>query len=159
MSNEFYLCGCVGIARAAGGNLQQIVPLRELPSFTAAVRERADRWHNAQAKSTGLLYWETPIASARGDWAKINRAEYDPRGLDLDRLEQRRNLPLFRAMAEALADTLKQAAEIYQDRPHLYYAMLAHGIDYILTNFNWKRETARKYARVLYGPPNARALA
>jgi glycosyltransferase involved in cell wall biosynthesis len=148
MANEIALCGAVGVGRATGGNLHQIVPLREPPSFTEAVRVRADRWHGDSARPTGLLYRESELTSAEADWAEIIRADYDVKGGSKGRLEQRRKIPTFTAMVEVLTDTFKQAAGIYRDRTELYYDMLVAGVDHILRNFSWEK-AAKEYAAVL----------
>ena len=60
MANEFYLTGaCVGVGRATGGNIEQIVPLRAGASFSRAVSVRANPHHSLSAHPTGILFRES----------------------------------------------------------------------------------------------------
>lgn len=147
MANEFYLNGAVGIGRATGGLLQQIVPLRSIPSFTPSVEQRAGRWHPLPAKPTGLLYREPDdIGGVAGDWRAFNAAGYLHRP-ERDRLAERRAYRLFAEMARFLECALADAVEIYS-RPAgasgapLYFAMLVEGIAHIQKNFSWERSAA-----------------
>jgi len=149
MANEFYLNGAVGIGRATGGLLQQIVPLRSIPSFTPSVERRADRWHSRSAAATGLLYREPDdIADIVGDWRAFNSAGYLSRP-GRDRLAERKAYGLFEGMARALERALADAVAIYRrpadSRGMLpYVAMLVEGIAHIQKNFTWER-TAAEY--------------
>jgi glycosyltransferase involved in cell wall biosynthesis len=153
MANEFYLNGAVGIGRATGGLLQQIVPLRSIPSCTPSVERRANRWHPVSAAPTGLLYREPDdIPDAVGDWRAFNAAAYLARP-GRDRLAERRSNGLFTEMARALERALADAVEVYR-RPvdssgvQPYVAMLVEGIAHIRRNFTWER-TAAEYNRRL----------
>ena len=153
MANEFYLNGAVGIGRATGGLLQQIVPLRSVPSFTPSVERRADRWHSMSAAATGMLYREPDdTAGLVGDWRTFNAAGYLSRP-DQNRLAERSNYGLFIAMARSLERALTDAVEIYR-RPvgaggvPFYFAMLVEGIAHIRRTFAWER-TASEYNRYL----------
>jgi glycogen synthase len=149
MANEFYLQGAVGIGRATGGILQQIVPLRSAASFSWAVQARAGRWYDASARPTGFLYRERDdLPSAISDWEAINSAGYNLQGRRPDRVEQRERLSLFQAMANELRLGIADAARLYRDQPDRYYRMLTDGIDYIRDNFSWER-AAHAYARYL----------
>jgi glycogen synthase len=145
MANEFYLNGAVGIGRATGGLLQQIVPLRSVPSFTPSVERRADRWHRTSAAATGLLYREPDdMADAAADWRAFNAAGYllPPAP---DRIVERRTYRLFREMARSLEQALTDAVDIYDRSDGLpYYAMLVAGIAHIQNTFSWV-QTAAKY--------------
>jgi glycogen synthase len=153
MANEFYLNGAVGIGRATGGLLQQIVPLQSIPSFTPSVERRSTRWHPAAAAATGLLYREPDgIGDAAGDWRAFNAAGYLARP-DRDRLAERKAYRLFAEMARSLEGALADAIAIYA-RPAasssapLYFAMLVAGIAHIQKNFSWERSAA-EYSRYL----------
>jgi len=150
MANEFYLDGgCVGIARATGGNVQQIVPLRSAASCSRAVRVRADRYHSLSACPTGLLFRERDdIETAASDWAAINNAQYNTDEGRVGRLEARRQYPLFHAMANELTIAIEDGIRLYTQHPALYYRMLANGIAYIQQTFSWNR-AAREYLRYL----------
>src|SRR5262249_22447408 len=58
MANEFYLNGTVGIGRATGGIIQQIVPLHSAASYGSQTQRRAERWHAPGAAPTGFLFRE-----------------------------------------------------------------------------------------------------
>ncbi|MEW6440350.1 MAG: glycogen/starch synthase [bacterium] len=149
MANEFYLNGTVGIGRATGGILMQIVPLQAASSYSRAVEVRAARWHCGSAHPTGILYREPDgLPSALGDWRALNADQHGPGGGAPDRLGQRRTLPLFRAMADELRFALMDAALLYRERPHLYYGMLTQGIAHIRQCFSWER-AAREYLRAV----------
>jgi glycogen synthase len=153
MANEFYLNGAVGIGRATGGLLQQIVPLRSIPSFTPSVAHRADRWHSRSAAPTGLLYREPDdTADIVGGWRAFNAAGYLSRP-ERNRLAERRNHGLFVEMARSLEQVLADAVEIYRrpmdaGRVQPYITMLVEGIAHIQRNFSWER-TAAAYNRYL----------
>jgi glycogen synthase len=147
MANEFYLNGALGIGRATGGLLQQIVPLRSVPSFTPSVTRRSDRWHPASAAATGLLYREPDgEPEVGGDWKALNAAAYLS-APGRDRLAERRRYRLFRDMAGALERAIADAIEIYHrpadaDGVRPYFAMLLEGIAHIKRNFSWERSAA-----------------
>ncbi len=147
MASEFYLNGAVGIGRATGGLLQQIVPLRSSRSFTPAVERRSNRWHPSSALATGLLYHESDDNPEVVDhWKAFNKVGYlsDP---GRDRVVERRKYRLFTDMADALEQSLEEAIELYTQPPDLngmqpYYAMLLEGIDHIQRGFSWECSAA-----------------
>jgi hypothetical protein len=153
MANEFYLNGAVGIGRATGGLLQQIVPLRSVPSFTPSVERRSNRWHSASAAATGLLYREPDdLPDIIGDWRAFNAAGYLSRP-DRDRVVERRAYRLFSEMAGALERTLEDALAVYHNASgpsggQHYFTMLVKGIVHIQRKFSWER-TAAEYTRHL----------
>jgi glycogen synthase len=148
MANEFYLAGgCVGIGRATGGNLEQIVPLRATSAASRAVRTRADRYHALSAHPTGILFREKDeIASALRDWRGINDAQYDKTGASPTRVQQRRSYAVFQEMARELQIAIEGGIRIYRQEPELYFRMLAEGIAHIQRTFSWQR-AGQEYAR------------
>lgn len=151
MANEFYLKGTVGIGRATGGIIQQIVPLRSSSAFSHAVQVRSDRFYGASAAPTGILFRERDeIPSAVSDWLAVNAAEYDKTGKSPDRMEQRASLTLFRAMARELRLSIEDGVRLYKDPSDLYYEMLTEGIKYIQRTFSWER-AAQAYLRYIIG--------
>ncbi len=141
MANEFYLAGgCVGIGRATGGNLAQIVPLRATAACSHAVRSRVDRYHPLSAQPTGILFREKDeIPSASPDWIGINNAQYDCAGGAPSRVEQRRAYAVFREMAAELGIAIQDGIRVYRQESELYYRMLAAGITHIQRTFSWQR--------------------
>ena len=145
MANEFYLKGTVGIGRATGGILQQIVPSKLGKSYNKAVRVRAKRWHAASANPTGFLYREQDgIPSALEDWRSINAARYDSSGASPDRVQQREQLLLFDSMVDELRRCIADATQLWREQPELYCRMLIDGIAFIENNFSWEK-AARLY--------------
>lgn len=152
MANEFYLNGAVGIGRATGGLLQQIVPLRSVPSFTASVASRSERWHPPSAAATGLLYREPDdLPDIVQDWRAFNAAGYLSRP-GRDRLAERRSYHLFAAMAAELQRAIEDALALCRPAAGrggaLYEEMLVEGIAHTQRRFSWER-TAAQYARYI----------
>jgi glycogen synthase len=142
-ANEFYLNGTLGIGRATGGILQQIVPLRSAASFSAAVEARARRWYDSAADPTGLLYRERDgIESATRDLDAINAAQYDVVGPGDDRVAERGTYQLFREMVEELALALRDGISLWRDRKGEYFRMLADGVRHVERTFSWERSAA-----------------
>lgn len=148
MSNEFYLFGgCVGIGRATGGNLLQIVPLRATSAFSDAVKVRSNRYYNLSAQPTGILFREKDkIGSAQTDWEDINSTDYDKAGGYPSRVEKRRSITLFQEMSKELRIAIEDGVYIHRNEPELYYRMVAHGITHIQSTFSW-RLAGQQYAR------------
>ncbi len=147
MANEFYLNGTVGIGRATGGIIQQIVPLRT--ARASATRFRFARIYGTalSAHPTGILYRERDgIATAAADWENINTAGYERNGKIPDRVQERSVYPLFQAMASELRLSIHDGVQLYNEQPELYYSMLTEGITYIQNSFSWQR-AASAYLR------------
>ena len=148
MANEFYLDGgCVGIGRATGGNLQQIIPLRATAAFNQAVHVRAKRYHPMSADPTGILFREKDdIPTAVTDWNGINKADYQIDGSSPTRVQERRKYPLFQDMANELRIAIEDGVRVYTQEPELYYRMLTAGIVHIQRVFSWHR-AGQEYIR------------
>jgi glycosyltransferase involved in cell wall biosynthesis len=148
MANEFYLNGTVGIGRATGGMIQQIVPLWANSSFSYAAEKRAIKWHSEGEHATGILFRERDhIESANDDWRGINAAQYIQGGTP-NRVEERSQFGLFEAMAYELLLAITDGVRIYQERPSLYYRMLVEGIDFIRNTFSWERSAQEYYRNI-----------
>lgn len=148
MANEFYFAGgCVGIGRATGGNLEQIVPLRATAACSRAVRIRADQYHALSAHPTGILFREMDeITTASDDWRGINDAKYIIGGGEPSRVKQRRRYAVFQEMANELRIAIEDGIRVYGQETELYYRMLAEGIAHIRRTFSWER-VGQEYAR------------
>ncbi len=154
MANEFYLNGAAGIGRATGGILLQIIPLRAAASFSRAVESRASRWHASSASPTGILYREPDdLPHALEDWRAIHEDSCGDGNRSRGRLERRRGLRLFRAMAEELRIAFLDGIRLFAQTPGLYCAMLAEGIQHIRRSFSWER-AAREYLRRIEPRPS-----
>ncbi len=140
MANEFYLSGTVGIGRATGGIIQQIVPLRSVRAFGESVDRRTARWHGPGVAATGLLFREEDgLASEIDDWRALNAAGYGRDDAGIDRVEERSRYSLFQSMATQLHHALEDGATIARAQPQLYYRLLTAGINHIRRNFSWDR--------------------
>lgn len=154
MANEFYLNGAAGIGRATGGILLQIVPLRGAASFSRAVELRSSRWHAPSAVPTGILYREPDdLPDALADWRAIHEDSCGGGNRSRGRLERRRGLRLFRAMADELRMAFFDGIRLFAQTPDLYCAMLAEGIQHIRRCLSWER-TAREYLRRIETRPS-----
>lgn len=146
MANEFYLSGTLGIGRATGGLVQQIVPLKSCASFSVAAENIANCWHSWSAPATGLLYRESlTLAETIDSWKRINEAGYERTEQSTQRMESRHNLPLFRSMVVELVTALSDACEIHRD-DEAYGQMLVNGVRHIKNAFSWQR-AAYEYGR------------
>ncbi|HOC38897.1 MAG TPA: hypothetical protein PKJ77_06450, partial [Thermodesulfobacteriota bacterium] len=147
MVHEFNFNGTVGIGRATGGIIEQIVPWRAASACSTAVQSRADRWHSFSAEPTGILFRESDaIGSRTDDWALLNGTKYPTDDEDTDRLVQREHIALFGAMVRELHAAIRDGQQMVAKRPALYCRMVAEGIGYIERTFAWER-AAREYVR------------
>jgi glycogen synthase len=147
MANEFYLNGTVGIGRATGGIIQQIVPLRGIPSFRSHVQRATAHWHASNTPATGLLFREADdLSSDVDDWRGINAGNYSQTEDGPDRVEERQKYALFGSMADELLQALHDGVEIATQRPKVYFGMLTAGIAHISQKFSWNR-AALDYVR------------
>ena len=153
MANEFYLMGAVGVGRATGGIVEQIVPLQGVPSFSPAAARRARRWHPQGTPPTGLLFREPDgLPSAAADLRGINAASYSLSDPARGRAAERRSYALYHAMAQATRAAIGDAARLWHSDPALYYQMLVGGIEHIRHSFSWER-AAREYLQPITGEP------
>ena len=152
MANELYLKGVVGIGRATGGILGQIVPLGLDGSHwcSPAVRERALGLYDAETPATGLLYREpNGIASAEQDWRAINARGYLEPNAGLDRVAEREQYALYRWMSRELGQAMLRAAQLYRQTPRRYCELLEAGIERINgEHFAWERAAGEYAARL-----------
>ena len=147
MTNEFYLNGTLAIGRATGGIIQQIVPLQSAASFSHAASIRAQQWHSNSSLPTGLLFRETDnIGSAIDDLRAINAVAYRSRQCQLDRVQERSQYPLFRAMVSEMCISLSDGERLFAAEHGLYYKMLADGVQFIDSSLSWER-AAHEYTR------------
>lgn len=148
MAGDFYLNGALGIGRATGGLLQQIVPLRSVPSCTPDVVERSNRWHPPSAPATGFLYRELDnYPEYIANWQAFNNVAYLSQP-GSDRVTERSTYPLFRDMVAALESAFHDALAVYHKPPSKpsgkqeYYAMLLEGIGHLQRGFSWEWSAA-----------------
>jgi len=146
-ANEFYLNGTVGIGRATGGLLLQIVPLWSVSSFGQSTQKRSQRWHSLSSSPTGLLFREKDdIESVAADWQGLNDARYEVGNSSNNRVQERMQYSLFNEMANELYLAIQDGARIYQESPEIYYRMLKDGMVHIQNSFSWER-AAQEYVR------------
>ncbi len=145
MANEFFLNGLSCLGRATGGIIQQIVPYRSALSFNAAVSIRSNRWHSAEDSPTGFLFREEDGSeSALDDWEGINEADYSIDGIGKNRLEQRIEFDLVKAMSGEMSICINDAVDLYNDHHENYLEFIIDGAAYISNNFSWEK-SAQKY--------------
>jgi glycogen synthase len=150
MANEFYFNGAVGIGRATGGLVQQIVPQRGAASFNAAVARLAERWHPVDAEATGFLFREPDgVPNVVADWRRLSLMSYRLEGPD-NRVVVRLQVPLYRTLVGELRKALADAVAVYRATPgreHLC-RLLTAGIEHTQRGFSWQR-TAAAYVELL----------
>jgi glycogen synthase len=147
MANEFYLNGAVGIGRATGGILQQIIPLRSAGAYSEAVNKRTGKIYPPGTPPTGILFREKEdIQSTLADLRSIAQADYQLDGQGQDRIQHRSTLRLFTEISRELYISIVDGVSIYQSDPYLYYQLLTNGINYLQNTFSWQR-TAQTYLR------------
>lgn len=150
MANEFYLNGTLGIGRATGGVLQQIVPDPRAKSTSAAVLRRADMVHSANAHPTGFLFHERDgLPTEVQDWQGINATGYLDPAREWNRVEDRQRFPLFESMVSELTSALEDAVTLAGE-PAEYARRLLSGIRHIEQSFSWDR-AAQQYLRYAGG--------
>jgi hypothetical protein len=132
--------------------VQQIVPRRDVPSWSAAVGARVGRWHGADAAPTGLLFREPDdLPDLIEDWRRLNVASYDVEGPE-HRALVRLRIGVYRAMVDALRQALVDAVAIYGQAPQeKFLPMLVAGIEHTRRAFSWEK-TAAAYVRHGTGP-------
>lgn len=150
MANEFFLNGVSCIGRATGGIIQQIVPHRQVRSFNDSVAKRADRWHAATSPPSGFLFREPDgIPSALDDWLKVNEADYSIEDRASNRLEQRKEFALIKAMTSEMSLCIKDAAVLYQAHRDRYLESIINGAAFITSDFSWEI-SANKYLEKIF---------
>jgi glycogen synthase len=149
MANEFYLNGAVGIGRATGGILQQIIPLRSAGAYSEAVKKRTGNIYPPGTSPTGILFREKDdIQSTVPDLKLIAQADYQINGTGKDRIQHRSTLRLFTEISRELTISILDGVGIYQSDQSLYYRLLVNGINYLQNTFSWQR-TAQTYLRYI----------
>jgi glycogen synthase len=149
MANEFYMNGLVAIARATGGIIQQVVPLRAAACFSPAVSQVAERWHSTSSHPTGLLYRErADLPSVVDDWKTMDEA-WGHIGIPTQHGGEN---AVFRSMCDELLLAMKDAVRIFTESPELYFGMLLEGVSHIERTFSWDRSAA-EYARYCFIEP------
>jgi hypothetical protein len=140
----------VPIARAVGGLIEQVVPLRAAAVYSQAVHVRATEWYSFDSQPTGILYRERDVDGTAESWQGINNAVYDPTGIDVanNRVNERTQYSVFRGMARELRVAIEDAVRIWNDDRELYCRMLIAGLMHIERTFSWER-AAEEYIRVL----------
>jgi glycogen synthase len=148
-ANEYYLLGTVGIARATGGLVQQIVPVRDARCYSHAVHSAVIGWHDFSANPTGFLYRESYDDGTLVSWQVINDGEYVIAGINgPDRVTQRQDLAVFKGMVRELRCAIADAERIYREKPALYTQLALDGMSYIERTFSWYR-ASQEYIRAV----------
>jgi glycogen synthase len=148
-ATEAYLAGMPVVARATGGLVQQVVPL---PSAALARegRQLAAAFHRPGSEPTGFLFREPSVPDPVQDWQRMVDCAYWQSSIKGDRVEDRKDIPLFQAMVQRAAWALQDAIDLYQADQAGYARMIYHGYR-MLNRFSWDRAIAeyqRLYDRV-----------
>jgi glycogen synthase len=145
-ASDIYSQATLAIARATGGLVQQVVPLRAARCYSHAVDREVSAWHSVSARPTGLLYREElDEEAAIIAWEKINAAGY---AVDSsDRVDQRKQFVVFQRMQRELLNAIYDAVRIWNN-PRLYVEMVLGGMAHIESTFSWYR-AAGEYLRAI----------
>lgn len=145
-ASDIYSQATLAIARATGGLVQQVVPLRAARCYSHAVGREVNSWHSFSSRPTGLLYREElDEEAAIIAWEGINAAGYAVNGSD--RVDQRRQFVVFQRMQRELLNAIYDAVRIWNN-PGLYVEMVLRGMAHIESTFSWYR-AAREYLRAV----------
>jgi glycogen synthase len=145
-ASDIYSQATIGIARATGGLVQQIVPLRAARCYSRAVDQQVRSWYGYSARPTGLLYREElDEETTLEGWQAINGAGYAV--AHVDRVEQRQEFAVFRGMQRELVNAMTDAQRILE-APQLYVQMVLDGMAHIENTFSWYRG-AGEYIRLI----------
>jgi len=96
------------------------------------------------APPTGFLYREShdlTETEKERDWRAFNDAKY-LESPARDRLAERKKLPLFITMADALTQAIQDALAVYHQPPagdgrQRYFSLLVEGIGHLQRGFSW----------------------
>ena len=140
MANEYFLNGVSCIGRATGGIIQQIVPYHDSITFNHAVASKANRWHKSGSKPSGFLFREDEdISNLIEDWEAINAADYSTNHSKENRLENRKRLPLVRAISTEMNMCIQDAALLYSDHQDMFLEFVINGAIFIDRYLSWDR--------------------
>jgi glycogen synthase len=140
MANEYFLNGVSCIGRATGGIIQQIVPYHDSKTFNKAVASKANRWHKSGSKPSGFLFREDEeISNLIEDWEAINAADYSTNHSKENRLENRKRLPLVRAISTEMNMCIQDAALLYSDHQDMFLEFVINGAIFIDRYLSWDR--------------------
>jgi glycogen synthase len=144
-ATEAYLAGMPVVARATGGLIQQVVPYPSA-ALSRHGRQLVALFHDRNSPPTGFLFREPSSVNEKDGWQKIIDCKYwnlTPKG---DRVEDRRGIPLFDAMAQRAAWAFQDAIDLYTTSQLQYAEMIYHGFK-LLDRFSWER-AVREYQRL-----------
>lgn len=152
-ATEAYLAGVPVVARATGGLVQQVTPWLDesrqnyLPDSVLRV---VRKFHSENDPATGLLFREQRLEARKEEegWKQIVGCGYWHNNPKLDRVSERADGELYKAMVAAAAAALDKAIEIYQELPLVYSGMIYNGYQ-LLNKFGWDRAIAG-YRKFMY---------
>lgn len=144
-ANEAYLAGMPVVARATGGLVQQVAPYSR-ESLSPHGQRLVASFHSEADDPTGFLFRESSSPDDVHAWRRIIDCAYwrqRPRG---DRIDDRKDIPLFGDMVESAAQALQEAIDLYRSDQEKYAKMIYSGFE-MLDRFSWNR-AVRGYRRL-----------
>jgi glycogen synthase len=136
-ANEAYLAGMPVVARATGGLVQQTIP-HESSALSPYGRQLIKKYHGQGGKPTGFLFREPSLKNDVDGWQKIVDCAYLHGEQGVDRIEDRRGIPLYDEMVKRAGQSLEGAIELYSSDQDAYAEMIYSGFK-MLDNFSWDR--------------------
>jgi glycogen synthase len=144
-ANEAYLAGMPVVARATGGLIQQTAP-HEHSCLSPYGKQLVGEYHSKDARPTGFLFRESEEVDDVKAWQTIIDCAYLHAESKIDRIGDRRGIPLYDAMVNDAARTLEAAVDLYATDQDSYAEMIYSGF-LMLENFSWDRAIA-EYRRL-----------
>jgi glycogen synthase len=152
-ANEAYLAGMPVVARASGGLVQQTIPY-ESSTLSSYGQQLIRKYHGQGGKPTGFLFREPSLKDDVIGWQKIVDCAYLHGEQEVDRIEDRRGIPLYDETVKRASQSLEAAIELYSSDQDAYAEMIFNGFK-MLDNFSWDRaivEYRRLYDSVCLDP-------
>ncbi|MHA1449537.1 MAG: glycogen/starch synthase [Candidatus Hodarchaeales archaeon] len=146
-ATEGYSSGVPVIARATGGLIQQVDPVN-FDSLPSSIQDLVIRFNGVRRKPTGFLFRERTVANTVSDWSAMIKANYLEQTPIGDPVEERKAIPLFRAMVDSAKAAIETAIDLYTNDIKEYGKLITNGI-MMLEKFSWKKAVDR-YRTELY---------
>jgi glycogen synthase len=144
-ATEAYLAGMPVVARATGGLVQQVAPYPSA-SLSRHGRQLVALFHDRNSDPSGFLFREPLVVNDEEGWKKIVECGYWQKTPKGDRVDDRKGVALFDAMAQRAAWAFQDAIDLYTSDQTGYAKMIYSGYK-MLGRFSWER-AVREYRRL-----------